>query len=157
MAGRCKECATLIDASDNVGSDNEYLCKSCAAKVVAPQKSFNIKEKEGRTEQGSRISRKKQSNGAFDLELFGIEKGVLGGIVMIAIAAVWFFGGLAAGYIFFYPPILFIIGIFAIFKGIISGKKSSEVDPLDELLIEKGKDPDAIIRDLEYSRNKDDD
>nr|WP_321406796.1 hypothetical protein [uncultured Carboxylicivirga sp.] len=40
---------------------------------------------------------------------------------MIVIAILWFFGGLAAGYIFYYPPILFIIGIVALIKGIVEG------------------------------------
>ncbi len=35
-------------------------------------------------------------------------------------AVVWFFGGLAAGIIFFYPPILLIIGIIAIIRGVMS-------------------------------------
>ncbi|MCU4162374.1 hypothetical protein [Carboxylicivirga caseinilyticus] len=39
---------------------------------------------------------------------------------MILIAIVWF-GGLAAGFIFFYPQILFIIGIVALIKGIVEG------------------------------------
>jgi hypothetical protein len=46
--------------------------------------------------------------------------GVLGGFAMIAIALIWFFGGLAAGIIFYYPPILFIIGGIAVVKGLVS-------------------------------------
>jgi hypothetical protein len=37
---------------------------------------------------------------------------------MILIAVVWFVAGLAAGRIFFYPPILLIIGIVAVIKGL---------------------------------------
>jgi hypothetical protein len=44
--------------------------------------------------------------------------GVLGGVLMILIAVVWFVAGLAAGRIFFYPPILLIIGIVAVIKGL---------------------------------------
>jgi hypothetical protein len=68
-----------------------------------------------------------ESGGMFATEKSGIKKGMLGGVVMIAIAVVWFFGGLAAGYIFYYPPILFAIGIYALIKGLIernvAGKK----------------------------------
>ncbi|MFT5617355.1 MAG: hypothetical protein ACI85I_000572 [Arenicella sp.] len=46
---------------------------------------------------------------------------------MIAIAIVWFVLGYMAGYIFYYPPILFLVGVFALVKGVIernvSGKK----------------------------------
>jgi hypothetical protein len=34
------------------------------------------------------------------------------------VSAIWFFGGLAFGVIFFYPPILFVIGIGVLLKGI---------------------------------------
>lgn len=61
------------------------------------------------------------------LEGRGIRAGALGGIVMIIIAIVWFFAGLAADRIFFYPPILLVIGIYALIKGLadgnIAGKK----------------------------------
>jgi hypothetical protein len=43
---------------------------------------------------------------------------VLGGLAMMVGALVWFFVGLAAGYIFFYPPVLFVLGIVALVKGL---------------------------------------
>lgn len=61
------------------------------------------------------------AGGVFAPERAGISKGVVGGIVMMAIAAVWFFAGLAAGYLFYYPPILFLIGVFALIKGLATG------------------------------------
>ncbi|NUQ60927.1 MAG: hypothetical protein HUU20_00455 [Pirellulales bacterium] len=59
--------------------------------------------------------------GTFAPEKKGIEKGILGGMLMIVIAVVWFVAGLAAGYIFYYPPILFIIGMYALLKGLFTG------------------------------------
>lgn len=44
-----------------------------------------------------------------------------GGLLMMVGAVVWFFLGLAAGRIFFYPPILFIIGLVAVVKGFFDG------------------------------------
>lgn len=55
---------------------------------------------------------------------FGFEAGVLsggvivGGLVMLG-AVVWFVVGLAAGFMFFYPPILFVIGLVAFIKGLL--------------------------------------
>jgi hypothetical protein len=46
---------------------------------------------------------------------------MLGGLAMMAIALVWFFGGLAAGVIFFYPPILFVIGLVGLLRGLFTG------------------------------------
>jgi DNA-directed RNA polymerase subunit RPC12/RpoP len=48
-----------------------------------------------------------------------INAGLLGGVAMMVIAVVWFVLGLMGGFIFFYPPILFVIGIAALIKGII--------------------------------------
>jgi phage FluMu protein Com len=42
---------------------------------------------------------------------------VVVGILMMVGAVVWFFGGLAFGYIFYYPPILFILGLISTIKG----------------------------------------
>ena len=46
--------------------------------------------------------------------------GVLGGIAMMVGAVIWFFVGLALNFIFFYPPILFVIGLIAFIKGLAS-------------------------------------
>ena len=34
---------------------------------------------------------------------------------------VWFFVGLKAGWIFYYPPVLFVIGLVAVLKGLLGG------------------------------------
>jgi hypothetical protein len=50
----------------------------------------------------------------------GTNGSVVTGILMMVGAAVWFFGGLAVGVIFFYPPVLFVLGFIALVKGIMS-------------------------------------
>ena len=45
---------------------------------------------------------------------------MVAGVLMMVGAAVWFFVGLAAGIIFFYPPVLFVLGIISFFKGLFS-------------------------------------
>lgn len=47
--------------------------------------------------------------------------GVVGGLILIGIAAVWFFVGWQMGYIFFYPPILALLGVVALIKGAAEG------------------------------------
>ncbi len=59
---------------------------------------------------------------AFERGWFGsMNAGVVGGVLMMLIAIAWFVGGLAVGYIFFYPPILFVIGLIALIKGLAGG------------------------------------
>ncbi|UCH98020.1 MAG: hypothetical protein JSV88_14525, partial [Candidatus Aminicenantes bacterium] len=64
---------------------------------------------------------KPKDRGFFAPEKKGIQKGVVGGLAMMAIAVVWFVVGYAAGYVFYYPPILFLIGLYAFIKGLITG------------------------------------
>ena len=45
---------------------------------------------------------------------------VLGGIGMMVGAVVWLVVGLMCGWIFFYPPILFIIGLVTMIKGFLA-------------------------------------
>jgi hypothetical protein len=50
----------------------------------------------------------------------------MGGFAMMAIAAIWFFAGLYVGLIFYYPPILFVIGLYAVLKGILTGNLAGD-------------------------------
>lgn len=65
--------------------------------------------------------------------------GIIWGIIMMAGAVVWFVLGYMAGYIFFYPPVLLIIGLIAVFKGIqkqkqlIDEKRKNNIDVIDNL------------------------
>ena len=47
-----------------------------------------------------------------------ISRSIIAGVLMMVIAVVWFVVGLFAGWIFFYPPILFILGLVAVGKGL---------------------------------------
>ena len=78
----------------------------------------------------SAVSKKSKDGGFFAPEKKGLEKGAIGGLVMMVIAVVWFVVGYQAGYIFYYPPVLFFIGLFGLIKGLltgnISGNKNSD-------------------------------
>ena len=71
-------------------------------------------------------------SGFFGIERRGIDKGMLGGVAMMVIAAVWFFGGLAADIIFFYPPILFVIGLYGLVKGLVKGSLAGGSEPSED-------------------------
>lgn len=73
---------------------------------------------------GGAVEAEAGDDGFFAPEKKGIEHGMMGGMVMMAIAAVWFGLGWMAGAIFYYPPILFLIGVFAFLKGLFTGNVS---------------------------------
>jgi hypothetical protein len=59
---------------------------------------------------------------AFGEGWFGtLNAGVIGGVLTILVAVAWFLLGLWAGRIFFYPPILAVIGVMAVLKGLLGG------------------------------------
>ncbi len=62
-----------------------------------------------------------QTTGFWSWERRQTGKGKLWGIILMVIAVVWFFGALALGWIFYYPPILFLIGLYTFFKGLFRG------------------------------------
>lgn len=68
-----------------------------------------------------RVTSVEEDDGFFAPERRGLDRGILGGVVMMGIAVVWFGLGWAAGYIFFYPPVLFVIGLFGTLKGLFTG------------------------------------
>lgn len=55
---------------------------------------------------------------AFERSLAG--KGTLAGVLIMVIAVVWFVCGLYMNWIFYYPPVLFIVGLIAFIKGLTS-------------------------------------
>jgi hypothetical protein len=50
-----------------------------------------------------------------------VSQGVVAGVVMMAVAVVWLVLGLMLGWLFYYPPILFILGIVRIVRSIANG------------------------------------
>ena len=63
--------------------------------------------------------RKASGDKSKSLEGKVLSGGVIGGAVAMLIAVVWFVGGLFADIIFFYPPILFVLGMIGVAKGML--------------------------------------
>lgn len=86
-----------------------------------PLAAFNISS-ESMTQRAHRLTAADEGGGGvFAPEKKGLDAGMIGGALMMIIAVVWFIVGWAAGVIFFYPPILFIIGLFGFLKGLFTG------------------------------------
>lgn len=68
-------------------------------------------------------ARQETSNGSNDSEggySNFFDATVIGGLVVMLAAVAWFVAGLAAGVIFFYPPVMFVLGMITVVKGIAS-------------------------------------
>ena len=117
---QCKVC-TKRKFSPSVGlicgltMDKPNFIDRCEEGVLDEAEAVRLEKLQAEAEE------EEVSGGFFGPEKQGMKKGVLGGVVMILIAVVWFVGGLAADIIFYYPPILFIIGLVALIKGIMEG------------------------------------
>ena len=64
--------------------------------------------------QGSRMPK----DYVFGLEKYGIKNGIVAGIALLIIGFGWFFIGLKYDFIFWYPLILIIVGLFVLVGGI---------------------------------------
>jgi hypothetical protein len=63
--------------------------------------------------------RERSSRVVFEEGWFGsVSAGALGGLLMMVIAVVWFVLGYLAGWIYFYPPVLFVVGFIAFVRGL---------------------------------------
>lgn len=130
----CVECRSEYAESQNAGTSENPLCASCYSKIAAAHGTPKIQN----FQTPQQLSEEKQKaldalaestpadSGFFAPERRGIQKGVAGGLLMMGIAVVWFIGGYAAGFIFYYPPILFIIGLYALIKGVATGNFSGK-------------------------------
>jgi hypothetical protein len=66
---------------------------------------------------------RRQSTADSGGEGFGtINAGVVGGIFMMIVAVIWLGLGLMADRLFFYPPVLFVLGFIAMIKGLVGGR-----------------------------------
>ena len=64
--------------------------------------------------------------GFFGPEKKALSYGVIGGLALMGIAVVWFVVGWMGGVIFFYPPILFLIGLFGLVRALFSGNRAGD-------------------------------
>ncbi|MCC7139105.1 MAG: hypothetical protein IT460_11845 [Planctomycetes bacterium] len=55
---------------------------------------------------------------SFAFERKAAGSGVLGGVALMTLAVVWFVLGWRGGRIFFYPPVLFVVGLVAFARGL---------------------------------------
>ncbi len=126
---RCADCAELIKVPVQVADDDAEFDEFGPLQPAAddreesePSLPPRVKRRSNPTKQDVRSDQparqKLLKKGWFE----STNGGILGGVLMMLIAVVWFVAGLAAGRIFFYPPILLIIGFVAVCKGLFNSE-----------------------------------
>lgn len=104
MVGRCTTCSSLIEGEDNFGTGDSYLCKPCFDKSDVVLEGVSAEASSHGTNFYASTPRSNMGAGA------------LTAILMMVGAVIWFVVGYMAGYIYYYPPILFLIGLYRLFK-----------------------------------------
>jgi hypothetical protein len=136
--GRCPGCGQVLEIPTPEPGEDEILgvlladdppgqAKPSAVRAEPPREPADWRPPREpslpRREDVRALKRKAGPPVVFEQGWFGsLNAGVIGGLLMILIAVVWFVAGLAAGIIFFYPPILFVLGIVALVKGATGSK-----------------------------------
>lgn len=116
---RCPKCNAVLEVpEENVETDFEVVNDEPqpasalqSAYAVAPPRSISdeapppLPKKRRRSYRSSGSSSGRRGVG------ISVSPGIIGGLAAMVIAVVWFIAGLYFGWVFFYPPILFIIGL----------------------------------------------
>lgn len=106
--------------SESPYADDDPYADLPAAPVAAPSRR---RAPSRRKKKKQRKATRDQEGGAFAFESRMSGSGILGGIALMALAFIWFFGALLfADRIFVYPPILFVVGLVAVIKGLIGAE-----------------------------------
>ena len=101
--------AFASDPFDSASSGGGFEPASTPAYLTAPKPRPKAKKK------------KKSSSSSAGSKSGGPDMGqVLGGLGMMVGAVVWFVAGIFFGWVFFYPPILLIIGLVTMIKGFVA-------------------------------------
>ena len=139
---RCPDCSTVLavpapDADDEVATalladDPSDEHAPARRSWQSPVESYTVAPAAARPAPAKPNPRpvvrrkRRESSGprvAFEQGWFGsVNSGVVGGLLMMGIAVVWFVVGLAAGWLFYYPPVLLVIGFIAMVKGMTGGR-----------------------------------
>jgi hypothetical protein len=137
---QCFECGEEMEISRKMAG-KPVRCVKCGAVAEVPKPRerrqhteeeqallHRIKQKVDRDEQEK--EKTDAENAQFVLPKIGWfgspDAGMIGGSIMIVVAVVWFVWGLSVDRFFYYPPVLLVVGIVAIVRGIIIRVRGSK-------------------------------
>lgn len=92
-----------------------------AQQPYAPQQPVNPYMTNAYAQAAEKQQNPEKYSHAFGLEQRGFDAGMMGGLAMMLIGGVWFVAGLYFGLIFWYAPILCVIGLVGFVRGMFTG------------------------------------
>ena len=134
IAVTCQGCNRTMQVKDDFAGQRA-LCPFCKGEVQVPERQppreaneypLAPDDRDHRADREEPPRRRPRLHEDHDVRQTrsgrGTSSGVLTGVLMMAGAVIWFFGALALGRMFLYPPILFIVGLVTFIKGL-SGRE----------------------------------
>lgn len=111
-----------IDQSDDLYEDDENLFAGLNSAETreddySAYATSSLPPRQKSTRKRSSLQSRASSGNESDEP--GKGRQILGGIATMVAAVIWFFTGLYFGYLFFYPPVLFLLGLIAFVKGLL--------------------------------------
>lgn len=100
---------------------NDGVIVLASAKYLQRDPEPELRRENERAE-AKRKAEEAAANGGQSLEGSIFNGGAVGGAIAMLVAVVWFVAGLMNDYIYFYPPILFVIGLGALMKGLMKSE-----------------------------------
>jgi hypothetical protein len=122
----CKQCK-LREFSKNEG----VICSLTGLKATFEEDCPDYKVDQKMLERNRELEEERledqQSSNTIGLSMFGIKNQILAGALAIIGSVVWFIAGASADIIFFYPPILFILGLVTLIQGVVTSNKRAKL------------------------------
>ena len=126
----CKQCK-LRDFSKNEG----IICSLTGSKAAFEDECPDYKVDQSLMERNKELEKQyledQQASDSLGLSVLGIKNEILAGSIAVVGSIVWFIAGASADIIFFYPPILFILGTATLIQGIIKSRNKAKLNRLN--------------------------
>ena len=126
----CKQCK-LRDFSKNEG----IICSLTGSKAAFEDECPDYKVDQSLMERNKELEKQyledQQASDSLGLSVLGIKNQILAGSIAVVGSIVWFIAGASADIIFFYPPILFILGTATLIQGIIKSRNKAKLNRLN--------------------------
>lgn len=136
----CEQCKNYAFSSQKgivcgLTDDKPAFIGTCDSFEIDEERSRKyLKDQALKEEARKEAEQYEQTNG---MSQMGVKRGSVAGVILMVLAVLWFFGGIIyLNRIFFYPPILFIVGLVAMIKGIIKERETKNKSLMNRDLLD---------------------